>query len=309
MKAMNCMLDVMTSGVNSSLLFLLFDDKKGSHSDNIFDALAIINGAKIPHIVTNSNNIIHSISEATNLSDKRGLPYCIVIDADEINTEVLPFNITKPEHAASKYERNIYKYLVTPLLAGYQYENLEARLNNQKSEIPKPELPVLPDELPYEWQEIIFPYIPFFDVFKKFRGDIVVGDTSLPSLFALEPYACIDITLHMGGSIPTAIGAYLAGNKSVWALTGDFAFISCGNLGLIEAKNRKIPLKVIIFDNGISGATGGQLIHIGLTEQLLLPYNNNVTRIILNNTKSTQLEHILAEMSDSQELRILHIII
>jgi len=309
MKAMNCVLYVMTCGINSSMLFILFDDKSGSHSDNIFNPVPIINGANLPLLISDSRRIINDIVNSTGLSEYHGLPYFITIDADSINDEIEMTIIpeSKPKH--KKYERNIYRHLVTPILAQYQFDVLSAKSEGREYTFQKPDLPVIPDELPLDWQKIILPYIPFFDVFKKYRGDIVVGDTSLPTLFALEPYNCIDITLHMGGSIPTAIGAYLAGNKHVWAITGDFAFIACGNLGLIEAINRNVAIKVVIFDNGKSGATGGQPLHPGLTRKLLESYAGNVTKIELVNTGSEKLDTILSETAQSNQLEILHLIV
>ena len=83
----------------------------------------------------------------------------------------------------------------------------------------------------------------------------------------------------MGGRLPLAIGAFMAGHKPVWALTGDFSFIAAGHLGLNEAIQRKIPLKVLIFDNGKAETTGGQKIPEGTLERTLTPYQDYITRI------------------------------
>jgi len=100
-------------------------------------------------------------------------------------------------------------------------------------------------------------YTPFFAAFRKLRGEVVVGDTGISTLFSFPPYDCIDICSYMGGSIPLAVGVYLAGYRDVWAVTGDFSFIAAGHLGLLEACQRKIPLKVIILNNHRSQTTGG----------------------------------------------------
>lgn len=80
----------------------------------------------------------------------------------------------------------------------------------------------------------------------------------------------------MGGSIPLAIGAMLAGKEQVWAVSGDFSFIAAGHLGLIEAINRELAIKVVIFNNRKAETTGGQSIHNDLLMRVLKPYEENL---------------------------------
>ncbi len=306
LKSMNCIIDVMTSGVNASLLFIIFDDKTGTHSDNIFDIVPIVRGANLPAVIATPENIQQSLIESTEKSENSELPGVIVVDAADIDSygqysEMTHKPFTKP------YSRNIYKNLVTPILAAYQYQVLQRRTTSlPHHDIAKPTLPQIA-QLPPEWQRVTKDYIPFFEIFKTIKRDVTIGDTSLPTLFALEPYSCIDITLHMGGSIPTAIGAYLAGHTKAWAVLGDFAFLSCGIIGLQEAINREIPLKIVLFDNGIAGATGGQAVNTALLESLLMPYKDRTTKITLSETSSDELNIILFVMAESIKLEILHI--
>ncbi|PKL85646.1 MAG: hypothetical protein CVV22_07015 [Ignavibacteriae bacterium HGW-Ignavibacteriae-1] len=306
LKSMNCIIDVMTSGVNASLLFIIFDDKTGTHSDNIFDIVPIVKGANLQTVIATPANIQQSLLESTEKSENSGLPCVIVIDAADIESDVEYIEMThKP--CTKPYSRNIYKNLVTPILADYQYQVLQRRIASlPHDDIPKPTLPQIA-QLPPEWQRVTKDYIPFFEIFKTIKRDVTIGDTSLPTLFALEPYSCIDITLHMGGSIPTAIGAYLAGHTKAWAVLGDFAFLSCGIIGLQEAINRDIPLKIVLFDNGIAGATGGQPVNTALLESSLMPYKDRTTKITLSETSSDELNIILFVMAESKKLEILHI--
>ncbi|MCO5250804.1 MAG: thiamine pyrophosphate-dependent enzyme [Candidatus Kapabacteria bacterium] len=306
LKSMNCIIDVMTSGVNASLLFIIFDDKTGTHSDNIFDIVPIVRGANLPTVVSTPANIQHSLIDSTNKSENSELPCVIVVDAADIESDGA-YSEMKHKQCTKPYSRNIYKNLVTPILADYQYQVLQRRIASQPhDDIPKPTLPQM-SQLPPEWQRVTEDYIPFFEIFKTIKRDVTVGDTSLPTLFALEPYSCIDITLHMGGSIPTAIGAYLAGYSKAWAVLGDFAFLSCGIIGLQEAINREIPLKIVLFDNGIAGATGGQPVNTALLESLLMPYKDRTTKISLSETRADELNIILFVMAESKKLEILHI--
>ncbi|MBL7137407.1 MAG: hypothetical protein ISS17_01355 [Bacteroidales bacterium] len=100
---------------------------------------------------------------------------------------------------------------------------------------------IIPEDTPENWKKAVEKYEPFFRVYKKYGGDIVTGDTGIISQYSALPWNCFDIITYMGGSIPLAIGASLAGRKNVWAVTGDFSFIATGPLALLEAKLRNPP--------------------------------------------------------------------
>jgi TPP-dependent indolepyruvate ferredoxin oxidoreductase alpha subunit len=138
---------------------------------------------------------------------------------------------------------------------------------------------MIPDNLPEKRKPVLERYIPLFSIFRELRGDVVAADTGLTSMFACPPFDCIDLTTYLGGSVPLALGAYLAGHRSVWAVTGDFSFIAAGHLGLHEAIQRNIPLKVLIFDNGMAETTGGQIIPEGTLERILTPYRSHLLAI------------------------------
>ena len=170
--------------------------------------------------------------------------------------------------------------------------------------IPRPELPTFPDNLPAEIKIASQKYTAFFDIFKEARGEIVTGDTGISSVFALPPYNALDIITYMGGSVPLAIGAYLAGYKNVWAVTGDFSFIAAGHLGLLEATGRNTPLKVVILNNKESAATGGQLINKKMILRTLSGYEQHVKHIVDLTNPLTIMEE-LKEASSSDQLRII----
>ena len=100
-----------------------------------------------------------------------------------------------------------------------------------------------------------------------------------------------------------AIGASFAGKKNVWALTGDFGFIAAGHMALIEAVQREVPIKVIIFYNKKAAATGGQTISKQIMYKLLAGYEKNLRHI--SNTQDTfEITEVLTEVSNADELRI-----
>jgi len=78
------------------------------------------------------------------------------------------------------------------------------------------------------------------------------------------------------GSLPLAMGVHLAGVRPAWAISGDFSFIAAGHLGLLEAVQRQIPLKVLLLCNGKAETTGGQKIQGGLLERILRGYEEYV---------------------------------
>ena len=76
-----------------------------------------------------------------------------------------------------------------------------------------------------------------------------------------------------------AIGFHLAGIGKAWAVTGDYAFLAAGHMGLLEALGRRIPLKVLLMDNGAAMATGGQPVPEGVLDQVLSGWAPFVRRI------------------------------
>jgi TPP-dependent indolepyruvate ferredoxin oxidoreductase alpha subunit len=89
----------------------------------------------------------------------------------------------------------------------------------------------------------------------------------------------------------------------VWAVTGDFSFIAAGPLGLLEARLRNIPVKVVILDNGKASTTGGQEIEEGTLELVLKPYENVVLKSVLTDNGLT--DRRMKEMKEARDLRIL----
>ena len=71
----------------------------------------------------------------------------------------------------------------------------------------------------------------------------------------------------------------MSGTQPAWAVTGDYAFVAAGHLGLIEALNRGIPLKVLIMHNGQALTTGGQPVSAAVFRRLLSGYAEFVSTI------------------------------
>lgn len=305
-KAANSVLDSLFAGTTAGFLVLVFEDPNANSSDSIFDAGAFLDGVGIPYHRAESATMYQEVLCGFEASERMRLPYALLINADDVQAyaPVLPAR-SLPTTATARYCRNVAQHVVCPLFAQHQYEVLSAkRCGDDWTQIMPPGLPRIPECLPEKWQSTVREYQPLFDVFRDVRGTIVTGDTSTPTLFALPPYACVDLTTYMGGSLPLAIGAALAGHAPVWALTGDFSFLAAGQLGLPEALQRGIPLKVLIFDNGRADATGGQPIPEPLLEASLGGYRDYV-RYIHQSDDVDEIRRVFMEANTVNELRII----
>ena len=302
-KAANSVVDSLYTSVTAGFVTFIFDDNVGSHSDNIMETEALLKGLSLPYIIADSITIYDDVISAFHKSEKLNLPVALIVNASEIlnNTEFEQQDFKK--HFT--YHRDVLQHVVHPLFAQYQYDVFKSKKNdNLNPAIEKPKLIQVPDEIPERSKDAVKRYQQFFNVFQNLKGDIVTGDTSSSSSYALPPYNSIDIVTYIGGSIPLAIGAYLAGNRYTWAMTGDFGFIAAGHIGLLETSLRHIPLKIVIFNNKQAAATGGQPIHRTTLYKILAGYENYI-RNISNPEDPFEVTEILDEAAQADELRII----
>lgn len=303
-KAANSALDSLYTDINAGFVILIFEDFKGDHSDNIMETEQLLFGMNFPYEKSDCKNIYNDIVKCFHNSEKRRMPFVLLADADKMDQEV-EFERSNDLKKTFTYKRDVLGNVVHPFFADYQYKVFTAKkLNGDPATIKRPELPFIPYGLPDRYKPSANQYQPFFEVFKQYKQGIVCGDTSSSSTFCLPPFEAIDIVTHIGGSIPLAIGTYLAGNKYSWALTGDFGFISAGHMGLIEAANRGIPLKIVIFFNKKAAATGGQSIDKKIMLRLLSAYEP-FTKHVYDPTDLIDINNVLDEAVNSAELRII----
>jgi TPP-dependent indolepyruvate ferredoxin oxidoreductase alpha subunit len=302
-KAANSVVDSLSAGTTAGFVIIVIDDKLGKHSDSILDIAAFVRGLGIPHRTLQVQDTYRQVLDAFSWSEALQLPVVLLVDADDMDRAgtytPAPNRLSPPA-----YQRDVARHVLCPPLADYQHRVLTAKVSGQDWwKLEKPALPTIPDALPEVWQPPIRLYSPVFEVFQRLRGEIVTGDTGVSALFAFPPYNCVDICTYMGGSVPLAIGAGLAGRQNVWAVTGDFSFIAAGYLGLLEAVQRDIPLKVLVFHNRRAQTTGGQPIPDGVLQRILVGYESHVRRIS-NPQDAGEIEAVLGEASSAQELRI-----
>lgn len=303
LKACNSVSDSLYAGTTAGFVTVIFEDPEGTHSDSILDSIAVLEGVGIPHRVGTAGTIYQDILRCFDDSERFQIPYALVVDSNELQ-QLAEFAVQPFSNPNQHYLRDITQHVLCPCFSAYQREVLAAKRRGADwTRLQPPAIPHIPEALPERWKPVAESYAPLFSAFKSLRGAIVTGDTGVSSLFAFPPYNCVDITTYMGGSIPLAIGASLAGYDDVWALTGDFSFIAAGLLGLPEAVQRHIPLKIVILYNGKAETTGGQPIPAGTLERTLRGYERFV-RYINDPSDRRELERVLSEAREANELRI-----
>jgi TPP-dependent indolepyruvate ferredoxin oxidoreductase alpha subunit len=304
MKAANSVSDSLYSGTQAGFVCIVADDRNGIQSDSIPDTVGFVEGLGIPHKVADVGGVFDDILEGFSLSEELQLPFALIIDASELDQHSSVPGKRHTEGLPKGYSRDITRHVLCPPFCRYQRQILQRKLSGKDwKSFEKPSLRPLSQILPEKWRPAAEKYAPIFEALKTAKGEIATGDTGLSTLFALPPYDCIDLTTYMGGSIPLAIGAYMAGVRPAWAVSGDFSFIAAGHLALLEAVQRRIPLKILLLYNGRSETTGGQTIPNGLLEHVLCGYEERV-RLIHDPSDSAEIEATIEEASSSQELRI-----
>jgi len=299
-KAGNSVSDSLFAGTVAGMLAVIFTDKSGLHSDSILEIEPFLEGIGLPYEVADSANMYGQVIELLQRSEKLALPHALVVDTEEIQKTVQVPDRVASAGTLPRYRRNIAQHVLCPFFAEYQRDVLKYKTGGRDwTKIPLPVNPHLPESIPPKWKPLVQMYAGLFSVFQKIRGPIVFGETGISSLFACEPYKCIDIVTYMGGSVPLAVGACMAGNREAWAVAGDFTFVSAGHMALLEAMQRGLPLKLLILYNGQAATTGGQIISPNILETLLQGYYEYVS-YIKDPDNLTEVETALkkAKMSD-----------
>ncbi|MDQ7817566.1 MAG: thiamine pyrophosphate-dependent enzyme [Melioribacteraceae bacterium] len=304
MKAANSVIDALYTEINAGFVTIIFEDRSGKHSDSILEIVPILQGLPLNFIQSSTATIYNDVIKAYHESEKRKSPVALLVDSLEVKNET-SFEQKSNLKKTFTYKRDVYQHIIHPMLSDYQYKVfLAKKFEGDVTSIQRPTLPIVPIDFPDRAKSTAVKYAPLFDVFKNYRGDIVTGDTSGLSSFAFPPYDCVDIVTYMGGSIPLAIGAYLSGFKNVWALSGDFGFISAGMIGLIELLQREIPIKVLLFYNKQAAATGGQPINKKILRHMLGGFENCLLHIA-NPLDPFEVQNVLRNAAGSNEFKLI----
>jgi len=304
-KAANSVIDSLTLGTTAGFVTVVVDDPYGRHSDNIFGLEDFLKGTGMPFKKAGRDSVYRDLIECFAWSEELRTPVALLVDSEIISQETT-CNRAALRPSGARYRRDPLRNVLCPPLAEYQRKVMDARLaGTDWRGIPAPPLPRVPDRVPPAWRTGASLLIPLFEAFRDLRPKIplVSGDTGLSVLFSFAPFDCIDACTYYGGSLPLAIGFHLAGAGRAWAVTGDYAFLAAGHMGLIEAKSRQVPLKVLVIDNGGAMATGGQPVAAGVFEQVLGGWAPFVSRIDTARDKS-KVRSILSRANESDRLEI-----
>ncbi|MDH4466501.1 MAG: thiamine pyrophosphate-dependent enzyme [Bacteriovoracaceae bacterium] len=303
LKCANALTSTLSIGTTAAHLIFVFDDVYGKSSDNILNIRPVLAALEAP-IVELTSNAFEEIQNAVQLSEKMKLPVIIYVDCDQIKNH-FPYTLNTLAPHTEKLERLPFHHLAAPIVTKFQREVLESKLKHQGTEnISLPNITDVGSILPPKLKITYDRYIPFFKIFSLIKKDFVSGDAGTSTLFGFPPFQCIDATSYMGGSPGMAAGAYLAGAKKAWSVTGDFSFFAAGILGLNEALVKYIPIKLVIFANKIAAATGGQVVSEILMTQFFRSFESSITQISIDATEF-EIQNSINKLDDSQKLEIL----
>ena len=101
-----------------------------------------------------------------------------------------------------------------------------------------------------------------------------------------------------------AAGATLVGAKNAWSITGDFSFLAAGVLGVNECLSLQVPLKLIIFQNRVASATGGQPVSENLMNHFISSFHKDIVKIPIS-SPAQEFQLQLERMQQSQKMEIL----
>jgi TPP-dependent indolepyruvate ferredoxin oxidoreductase alpha subunit len=276
LKAANAIADSLAAGTTAGLLYVVFHDPTGAHSDSVLDIEGAARELGLPTHRADGIPDLSAVTRALRESEQQQLPHLAILSADTVDEEAsgLPDALAPP---TVSYERDVARHVCSPLLAQYQHGVFEARRRGDDPDaVERPSLPAVPDELPDPYRPMAERYRPLLTALAERPRGVVAGDTSVGSLYALPPVGAVDLCTYMGGSLPLAVGGAAVGERPAWAVTGDFGFVSAGHLGLLEARQRDVPLNVLLLENGRAEATGGQPVSEDAVDTVLAGYADHV---------------------------------
>jgi TPP-dependent indolepyruvate ferredoxin oxidoreductase alpha subunit len=276
LKAGNAIADSLAAGTTAGLLFVVFHDPTGAHSDSVLEIEGAARELGLSVRRSEAADGVQAVPQALRAAEGQGLPQVVIVDADAVSETVSapPDPLDPP---AVEYERDAARHVCCPLFAQYQHAVFRARREGTNPDaVACPDLPTVPDGLPDTYRSLAERYQPLLQALADRPRAVAAGDTTVGTLFALPPVEAVDLCTYMGGSIPLALGGQAVGETPAWAVTGDFGFVAAGHLGLLEAQQRSLPLNVVLLENRRAHATGGQPVSKQAIDTVLAGYTDHV---------------------------------
>ena len=158
------------------LVVIICEDHGGTHSDSIIEAKPFLDGIGMPGFISHPGTIYEDVHRALQMSEESGLPYALVLDAEDTTKEASFTPFTSSFEGA--YEKNPARHSLLPLFNPYLRNVYLAKMRGDDwASIPVPPLPQIPRDAAPNWKAAIEGYVPLFEIFWKYRGEVVTGDT------------------------------------------------------------------------------------------------------------------------------------
>ena len=142
-------------------------------------------------------------------------------------------------------------------------------------------------------------YEKLFTGLSSLEPKVVIGDEGS---YTNETTKRIHFCFCYGASIGVTLGIAEAGIEYPWCVTGDAAFLHGGYSAVVEAVNRGISMGIIIINNKIASATGGQKI---IEDEINLPKNVNVINVDYTTTSEIEFTKIFETFTITKGVSVL----
>ena len=144
-------------------------------------------------------------------------------------------------------------------------------------------------------------YEKLFTALKEIKKGLLIGDLGE---YTKDTFDSIDAVLCFGSSVGVGIGCLLSGQKNVFSITGDGAYLHSGKNSIVEALDKNLPLKIIIICNGGSQGTGGQHIPGELYYQ---PKGVKVFKLNYKKADKLAITKVLKSMTKEKNVSVLYL--
>jgi len=142
-------------------------------------------------------------------------------------------------------------------------------------------------------------YEKLFRGLKSLHPKVVIGDEGS---YTNETTKTIQFCFCYGASVGVTLGIAEAGVDYPWCVTGDAAFLHGGYSAVVEAVNRGISMGIVIINNKIASATGGQKI---IQHEMQLPKNVNVIKTEYTTTTEKEFTKIFKQFNRTKGVSVL----
>jgi len=202
-----------------------------------------------------------------------------------------------PERSIKKFLGNKKKVKIIEQGGDLVKRSIEGLLAKRKKNLFLPRSEQAKDS-PLHWMT----WNDFEKLFRAIRSSkpsFLVGDVGQ---YTVETTHTINSALCLGSSVGVCLGLWAGGVDYPLCVTGDAAFLHGGLVSLIEAKARGATMGIVIIDNGVARATGGQEV---ITDVRTLLRGVDRFEIDYDRVTEKEIRSIMIKMQHSRKLSVL----